>query len=194
MLGQVHGIGSLVTEKVLWVAPRSTAASKRSTSSRELWSKGDHTDGILQPNPDRSRDRRRIRSQAGGSFAGRSRCHPAKPQVRQAGSTAQVSSHYQQAKIEADRGKQLADQGLIPRLDFKLSLAWARYSSFNVDDPDCRANVDGGRALVAPPDREIAHFPLDSALIAPVATGGDALIEYFLQHRLMELFLVLRGE
>jgi HlyD family secretion protein len=38
---------------------------------------------------------------------------------------AQVTSDYQQAKIKADRDKQLADLGLIPSLDFRLSVAQA---------------------------------------------------------------------
>jgi HlyD family secretion protein len=39
---------------------------------------------------------------------------------------AQIASDYQQAKIKAERDQQLADQGLIPSLDLKLSLAQAR--------------------------------------------------------------------
>src|SRR3984957_17609662 len=38
---------------------------------------------------------------------------------------AQVTSDYQQAKIKAERDRQLADSGLIPKLDFKLSLSQA---------------------------------------------------------------------
>jgi HlyD family secretion protein len=41
-------------------------------------------------------------------------------------SAAQVVFDYQQAKIKAERDKQLADQGLIPSMDYKLSLAQAR--------------------------------------------------------------------
>jgi hypothetical protein len=39
---------------------------------------------------------------------------------------AEVASDYQEAKIKADRDKQLADQGLIAPLDFKLSATEAR--------------------------------------------------------------------
>ena len=38
---------------------------------------------------------------------------------------AQVTSDYQQAKIKAERDRQLADLGLIPKLDFKLSVSQA---------------------------------------------------------------------
>ena len=39
---------------------------------------------------------------------------------------AQVSADYQQAQIKADRDKELAGQGLIPSMDMKLSVAQAR--------------------------------------------------------------------
>ena len=67
-----------------------------------------------------------------------------------------------------------------------------QYSSLN--DPDGGANINQGRALVAATQGVVTHFPLDAALIAAVAAGGNALVEYFLQHRLMEVFPVLRGE
>ena len=65
-------------------------------------------------------------------------------------------------------------------------------SSLN-DSYSC-GDVDERGALVAAAQGEVTHFPLDSPGIAPVAAGGDKLVENFLQHRVMELFPVLRGE
>ena len=42
--------------------------------------------------------------------------------------------------------------------------------------------------------RELAHFTLDAARVAPAAAGDDSLLEDFVEHPLMECFPVLRGE
>ena len=70
-------------------------------------------------------------------------------------------------------------------------VVYIQYSSLN--DPDRRANIDERRALVAAAYRKVTHFPLDPALIAPVAAGDHEFVEDFLQHRLMELLPVPRG-
>jgi hypothetical protein len=71
-------------------------------------------------------------------------------------------------------------------------LGKTQYSSLN--DPDGCADINQGRAFVAAAQGEVAHFPFDSTHIAPVAAGSGAFVEDFLQHRLMELLPVLRGE
>ena len=71
-------------------------------------------------------------------------------------------------------------------------LLYSQYSSRN--DPNGGAEVDQRRPFVAPAYREVAHFPLDPARVAPVATGGGSLIQDFRQHSLMELLPVPRGE
>jgi hypothetical protein len=54
---------------------------------------------------------------------------------------AQVTSDYMQAKIKAERDKQLADQGLIASLDFKLSEAQAR-------DLESRSRIEDKRMTI----------------------------------------------
>ena len=67
-----------------------------------------------------------------------------------------------------------------------------QYSSLN--DPDGRTDINQKRALVAAAQGEVTHFSLDPALIASITAEGDALVEYFLQHRFMKLLQALRGE
>lgn len=42
--------------------------------------------------------------------------------------------------------------------------------------------------------RELAHLALDAARVAAAAAGGDTLLQDFVEHLLMKLFPVLRGE
>jgi hypothetical protein len=80
----------------------------------------------------------------------------------------------------------------LDRIDTVRIPGKSQYSSLN--NFDGRANIDGNRALIAAPEREITHFSLDPALIPPIAAGGNALVEYFLQHRFMKFLPVPRGK
>ncbi len=122
MLRQVHGIGSLVPEDVLWISAqidgriekisvKPGAAVTPDTVIMEL-SNPTLTEAMTGAEYDLK--------QAEAAYTDLDVTLQSLKFDKQA-AAAEVASDYQEAKIKADRDKQLADQGLLAPLDFKLS-------------------------------------------------------------------------
>lgn len=126
MVRQIHGMGSLVAQDVLWVSAQTEGRVEKinvqpGTEVRE--------DTVLMElsNPTL------VQAMTGASFdlkqaeAAYTDLEVTLQNARydKESAAAQVSSDYQQAKIKADRDRQLAELGLLPALDSKLSLAQA---------------------------------------------------------------------
>jgi hypothetical protein len=43
-------------------------------------------------------------------------------------------------------------------------------------------------------EREVAHLTFDTSGIAPIAAGNDAILEDFVENRVMKFLLLPRGE
>jgi HlyD family secretion protein len=142
MLRQVHGIGSLVPEDILCVSaqidgriekiymqpgtPVATGALLMDLSNPTL------TGAMIAAEFDLK--------QAEAALADLEVTLESNKVDKQS-AAAQVTSDYMQAKIKAERDKQLADQGLIPNLDFKLSEAQAR-------DLETRTRIEDKRMTI----------------------------------------------
>jgi HlyD family secretion protein len=142
MLRQVHGIGSLVPEDILWVSaqidgriekiymqpgtPVPAGALLMDLSNPTL------TGAMIGAEFDLK--------QAEAALADLEVTLQSN-KVDKESAAAQVTSDYMQAKIKAERDKQLADQGLIASLDFKLSEAQAR-------DLESRSRIEDKRMTI----------------------------------------------
>jgi HlyD family secretion protein len=127
MLRQVHGIGSLVPEDVLWISAQIDGRIEKisvkpgavvtpDTVIMEL-SNPTLTEAMTGAEYDLK--------QAEAAYTDLDVTLQSLKFDKQA-AAAEVASDYQEAKIKADRDKQLADQGLLAPLDFKLSATEAR--------------------------------------------------------------------
>jgi hypothetical protein len=82
----------------------------------------------------------------------------------------------------------------------RLWVLWAQCRLFKSagiggGNSDRGFDIDGREGLVgAAPDREIAHLAFDPALVAAMSAVGQALLQDFVEHGVMEGFSALRGE
>ena len=127
MIRQVHGVGSLVPENVIWISAQIDGRIEKINvqPGTEV-----HEDTVIMElsNP------ALIEAMTGAEFdlkqaeAAYTDLEVTLQNARfdKESIAAQVSSDYQQAKIKADRDQQLAASGLIAPLDLKLSVAGAK--------------------------------------------------------------------
>jgi HlyD family secretion protein len=127
MLRQIHGLGTLVPEEVLWISAQIDGRIEKiyvqpgtpvqaDTVIMEL-----SNPALIEAMTAAEYDLK----QAEAAYTDLDVTLQSTKFDKQA-AAAQVASDYQQAKIKADRDQQLADLGLIPKLDLKLSLTDAK--------------------------------------------------------------------
>jgi len=126
MLRQVHGTGSLVPQDVAWISAQTDGRIEKIYIQPGTLVQPDTVIMDLS-NPTLTEAATAAEydlKQAEAAYADLDVTLQSAKFDKQA-AAAQVTSDFQQAKIKAERDRQLADQGLIPKLDFKLSVAQA---------------------------------------------------------------------
>ena len=127
MVRQVHGVGSLVPQDVVWISAQVDGRIEKinllpGTEVRE--------DTIIMELSNPALDEAMVAAeydlkQAEAAYTDL-KVTLQSNRFDKESNAAQIASDYEQARIKADRDQQLADQGLIPSLDLRLSLAQAR--------------------------------------------------------------------
>jgi HlyD family secretion protein len=126
MLRQVHGTGSLVPQDVAWISAQTDGRIEKIYIQAGTLVQPDTVIMDLS-NPTLTEAATAAEydlKQAEAAYADLDVTLQSTKFDKQA-AAAQVTSDFQQAKIKAERDRQLADQGLIPKLDLKLSVAQA---------------------------------------------------------------------
>jgi HlyD family secretion protein len=126
MLRQVHGTGSLVPQDVAWISAQTDGRIEKIYIQAGT---PVGTDTVIMDlsNPTLTEAMTAAEydlKQAEAAYADLDVTLQSAKFDKQA-AAAQVTSDYQQAKIKAERDRQLAALGLIPSLDFKLSVSQA---------------------------------------------------------------------
>jgi HlyD family secretion protein len=127
MVRQVHGVGSLVPQDVIWISAQVDGRIEKiniqpGTEVRE--------DTIIMELSNPTLDEGMVAAeydlkQAQAAYTDL-KVTLQSNRFDKESNAAQITSDYEQARIKAERDQQLADQGLIPSIDLKLSVAQAR--------------------------------------------------------------------
>jgi HlyD family secretion protein len=142
MLRQVHGVGSLVPQDVIWISAQIDGRIEKIYIQPGTEVKDDTVIMELS-NPtlvEALTSAEFDMKQAEAAYTDLSVTLQS-TRFDKESAAAQIASDYQQAKIKAERDQQLADQGLIPALDLKLSLAQARDLQRRNDIEDRRLGI-----------------------------------------------------
>ena len=127
MIRQVHGVGSLVPQDVIWVSAQIDGRIEKINiqPGTEV-----HEDTILMELSNPTLDEAMVAAeydlkQAEAAYTDL-KVTLQSNRFDKESAAAQITSDFEQARIKAERDQQLADQGLIPSIDLKLSKAQAR--------------------------------------------------------------------
>ncbi len=126
MLRQVHGIGSLVPEEVLWISAQIDGRiEKIYLQPGTPVEAGTPLMDLSNPTVTEAKTGAEYDLKQAEAALTDLEVTLQSTKFDKQTAAAQVASDYEQAKIKADRDKELAGLGLIPKLDYKLSEAQA---------------------------------------------------------------------